>query len=134
MIIESFEKKKTIAQNAKNVAIVGISADSNRTSFSIASQIKDKYTLFFVNPKYKGQEILEKIVHSSLLDISESIDIVDVFRNPLYIEPIIKDAVSINAKAVWLQPGSENKEIISKYKDKIDIVYDACLGIMSRLI
>lgn len=133
MLIKSFEKIKDIVSNAENVAVVGISPNKKRTSYTIANQIKDKYTLFFVNPKYAGEKILGNTVFSSLSDINTKIDIVDVFRNPLYIEPIIKDAISIGAKTIWFQPGSENSEIISRYKDKIDIIQEACLGIFSRM-
>jgi predicted CoA-binding protein len=133
MLIKSFEKIKDIVSNAENVAVVGISPDKKRTSYTIANKIKDKYTLFFVNPKYAGEKILNNTVYSSLSDINIKIDIVDVFRNPLYIEPIIKDAISIDAKTIWFQPGSENSEIISRYKDKIDIIQEACLGIFSRM-
>jgi hypothetical protein len=45
-----------------------------------------------------------------LLDIKENIDIVNVFRRSEYVLPIINDAVSIKAKAVWLQDGVFSKE------------------------
>ncbi|HHF56429.1 MAG TPA: CoA-binding protein, partial [Thermoplasmatales archaeon] len=64
----------------------------------------------------------------------EKIDIVDVFRNPKFIEEIIKEAIEIKAGVVWLQPGSENMEVIEKYKDKIDIIYNSCLGVVSRMV
>jgi len=123
-----------IARKAKNVAVVGISKNKERASYQIAEQIKDKYNLFLVNPKYAGEEILGKKVYSSLKEIEEKIDIVDVFRNPNFIEEIIKDAIDIKAGVVWLQPGSENMEVIEKYKDKINIIYNSCLGVISKMI
>jgi len=123
-----------IARKAKNVAVVGISKNKERASYQIAEQIRDKYNLFLVNPKYAGEEILGKKVYSSLKEIEEKIDIVDVFRNPNFIEEIIKDAIDIKAGVVWLQPGSENMEVIEKYKDKINIIYNSCLGVISKMI
>jgi len=134
MLITEPNKILEIAKNARNVAIVGISKNKERASYQIAEQIKDKYNLFLVNPKYAGEEILGKKVFSSLKEIEERIDIVDVFRNPKYIEEIIKDAIEIKADTIWLQPGSENMEVIEKYKDQIDIIYNSCLGVVSKQI
>ncbi|HDN95897.1 MAG: CoA-binding protein [Thermoplasmata archaeon] len=134
MLITEPDKIMEIAKNARNVAVVGISKNKERASYQIAEQIKDKYNLFLVNPKYAGEEILGKKVFSSLKEIKEKIDIVDVFRNPKYIEEIIKDAIEIKADTIWLQPGSENMEVIEKYKDQIDIIYNSCLGVVSKQI
>ena len=134
MLITEPSKILEIAKNARNVAIVGISKNKERASYQIAEQIKDKYNLFLVNPKYAGEEILGKKVFSSLKEIKERIDIVDVFRNPNYIEEIIREAIEVGAGVIWLQPGSENMEVIEKYKDKIDIIYNSCLGVVSKQI
>lgn len=134
MLIKDEDKILEIAKNAKNVAVVGISENKERASYQISQQIKDKYNLFLVNPKYYGKEILGKKVYASLRNIEEKIDIVDVFRNPKFIEEILREAVEINAGVVWLQPGSENMEIIEKYKGKIDIIYSSCLGVVSKMV
>ncbi len=134
MLITEQERIMEIAKNAENIAIVGISKNEQRASYQIAKQIKDKYNLFLVNPKYEGEKIFGIEVLDSLLKIRERIDIVDVFRNPAHIEKIIKDAIEIKASVVWLQPGSENMEIIEKYRNKIDIIYNSCLGVVSGMV
>lgn len=134
MLIENDDEILEIAKKARNVAIVGISENKERASYQISQQIKEKYNLFLVNPKYYEKEILGKKVYASLKDIKDKIDIVDVFRNPKFIEEIIKEAVEINAGVAWLQPGSENMEIIEKYKDRIDIIYNRCLGVVSKMV
>ncbi|KAA0013977.1 MAG: CoA-binding protein [Thermoplasmata archaeon] len=134
MLIKNPEEIIRIAKNARNVAVVGISKNEERASYQIAKQIKDRYNLFLVNPKYAGEEIFGIKVIDSLLRIKERVDIVDVFRNPLYIEEIIKDAIKIKAGVIWLQPGSENIKVIEKYKEKINIIYDSCLGVVSKMI
>lgn len=122
------------ARNARTVAVAGISPNPERASYQIAEQLKERYTLLLVNPKYAGEAILGATVHSSLHEVDTHVDIVDVFRNPQFIETILQDAIAIGAGAVWLQPGSENMEIIEKYKDKIDIIYQSCLGVVSRMV
>lgn len=134
MLVTDADKIMEIVRNAKNIAIVGISKNVERASYQIANEIKDKYKLFLVNPKYKGEEIFGMKVLGSLKEINENIDIVDVFRNPAYIEPIIKEAIDIKARYVWLQPGSENMDVVEKYKDKIDIIMNSCLGVVTKMM
>jgi len=45
------------------------------------------------------------------------------------VPPIVEEAIAVGAKVVWLQPGAESEEVISAYEDKIDIIYNACLGV-----
>lgn len=133
MIIGERDKIIEILRNARNVAIVGISKDEERASYQIAKKLKE-YNLFFVNPKYANDEILGRKVYSSIKEINEAIDIVDVFRNKLYAEEVIKEAIEARAKVIWFQPGSENLEIIKKYKDEIDIIFNACIGVINDFI
>ncbi|HIQ48715.1 MAG TPA: CoA-binding protein, partial [Aquifex aeolicus] len=65
----------------------------------------------------------------SLRDVPEPIDIVNVYRNPAHAEDVIKEAIEVGAKCVWFQPGAENQEVIEKYKDRIRIIYNACIGV-----
>ena len=47
---------------------------------------------------------------------------------------IFEEALKIGAKCVWLQPGCENMEVIEKYKDKIGVVWNACIGVEARYL
>jgi len=120
-----------VLKNAKTVAVVGISPDPERPSYYVSERVISKglHRVYFVNPKYAGQEILGIKVLSSLEEVPEPIDIVDVFRNPAHIEPIFEEALKVGAKCVWLQLGCENMDVIEKYKDKIKIVWNACIGV-----
>jgi predicted CoA-binding protein len=120
-----------VLKNAKTVAVVGISPDPERPSYYVSERLINKglHKVYFVNPKYAGQEILGIKVLSSLEEVPEPIDIVNVFRNPAHIEPIFEEALKVGAKCVWLQPGCENMDVIEKYKDKIKVVWNACIGV-----
>ena len=120
-----------VLKNAKTVAVVGISPDPERPSYYVSERVisKGMHRVYFVNPKYAGQEILGIKVLSSLEEVPEPIDIVDVFRNPAHIEPIFEEALKVGAKCVWLQPGCENMDVIERYKDKIKVVWNACIGV-----
>jgi len=124
------EKILEVAKNAGVIAVVGISPKKERASYYISERVRKKgYSMHYINPVYAGQEILGEKVLSSLKDVPEKIDIVDVFRNPKYVPPIMDEAIEVGAGVVWLQPGAESEEVVSSYEDKIDIIYNACLGV-----
>ncbi len=118
-------------KNSKVVAVVGFSEKQERPAYYVTERVVKKglHKVYLVNPKLVGQEFFGTKVYSSLEEIPEAIDIVNVYRNPAHVEPIVQDALKVNAKTVWLQPGAENYEVIEKYKDKIHFVYEACIGV-----
>jgi predicted CoA-binding protein len=123
---------RRIAQQAEVVAMVGISKKPERASHQIAEQIQHQYSMHYVNPVYAGQQIFGEVIVTSLKDIPQHIDIVDVFRNPRYVNDIIEEAMAVGAGVVWLQPGSESTNIIEAYQDDIDIIAHACLGVVAK--
>ena len=120
-----------VLKDAKVVAVIGISSNPERPSYYTTKKVidKGKHRVYLINPKYAGEEILGIKVLQSLKDVPEPVDIVNVYRNPAHIEPIVKEAIEVGAKVVWLQPGAENYEVIEKYRDKIRFVYEACIGV-----
>ncbi len=120
-----------VLKNAKTVVVIGISPKEDRPSYYVTERVlsKGRHKVYLVNPRYAGDTILGLKVLSSIKEIGEPIDIVNVFRNPSVAEEIVKEAINIGAKYVWFQPGAENFEIIEKYKSKIGFVYEACIGV-----
>ncbi|MGQ9500416.1 MAG: CoA-binding protein [Dissulfurimicrobium sp.] len=132
-VIEAQDEILQITKTAKTIAIVGISPNGQRASYLVTQRIigQGMFKVYLVNPVYAGAKILGLTVLNSLKDIHEPIDIVDVFRRPDATAPIFEDAIEIRAKVVWLQPGTENEEIISCYQDRIMVIKNACLGVMT---
>ena len=88
----------------KNIAVVGMSPIEQRPSNYVAMYMDDKgYDIIPVNPSQ--QNIQGKKCYPSLLDIPVKVDIVNVFRQSQFAASITKEAVSIGAKAMWLQDG-----------------------------
>ena len=111
----------------KTIAVVGMSPKPERPSHYVSLyMIQNGYDIIPVNP---GQNsILDKPSYSSLQDIKGSVDIVNIFRKSEYVLPIIKDSVSIRAKAIWLQDGviSEEGRELAESK-KILFIMNDCL-------
>jgi hypothetical protein len=111
----------------KTIAVVGMSPKPERPSNYVSLYMSQNgYDIIPVNPGHDS--IMGKSSYSSLLDIKENIDIVNVFRRSEYVLPIIHDAISIQAKAIWLQDGviSEEGEKIAK-ENEILYIMDDCL-------
>lgn len=99
----------------KHIAIVGFSADPYRPSHFVAVYLQaEGYQIVLVNPRYAGQTVLGRPVYASLTDAHEAgelIEIVDVFRKPADLEPVLQEAIAIGARVFWLQLGIRNDEI-----------------------
>ncbi len=118
-----------ILRECRNIAVIGLSRDPYRASYGVAEyMVRAGYNIIPVNPKYK--EVLGRKCYASLRDIPEPIDMVDVFRNPEHIVPIIEEAIAIGAKVVWLQLGVINEKAIEKAQAAgLEVVVDRCLKI-----
>jgi len=126
IIIEDRELKD-ILENAKTIAILGLSPKPERDSNKVARYLKDHgYRIIPVRP---GQEeILGQSAYTTLDDIKENVDIVDVFRNPKQILPHAHEAIRMQPKVFWMQLGIENQEAASLLvKAGIDVVMNKCI-------
>lgn len=89
--------------------------------------------MYPVNPKY--QEILGMKCYPNLKSIPEKIDIVDIFRNPDKVEPVIDEAIAVGAKSVWMQLGVINQTAAKKAEEAgLDVVMDRCISVEHRAL
>ncbi|MEX2426555.1 MAG: CoA-binding protein [Thermomicrobiaceae bacterium] len=106
--VESDADLRELIGDAKTIAIVGLSPKEHRDSFRVAKYLQDQgYRIIPVNPN--ANAVLGETACSSLSEVTEKVDIVDVFRRPDAVEEVARDAVSIGARALWLQIGVVNE-------------------------
>jgi uncharacterized protein len=113
------------------VAVVGFSPKPNRPSHGVAAYLIDHgVKTYLVNPAAAGQDALGQTILASLADVPEHIHIVDVFRNPAEVEPIVEDAITIGADNVWFQLDIINDAAIARAKAAgLGVVVDRCLKV-----
>ncbi|RUM49459.1 MAG: hypothetical protein DSY47_03550 [Hydrogenothermus sp.] len=88
--------------------------------------------MFFVNPKYAGEEILGEKVYASLEEIPEEIDIVDVFRRPADVKYTAEEAKKKGFKTFWFQ-GTVNEEVAKQLDEEgYNVVVDRCMKVESK--
>ena len=126
----SDEEIRELLLSTKTIAIVGVSANTDRASYHVARYLQKntQYELFFVNPAV--DEILGQKVYKSLSEIEEEIDLVDVFRKPDDCLTVLEEAIAIKAKAIWLQLGISVPEVATQAEAAgLTVVMDRCIKI-----
>lgn len=111
----------------RTVAIVGASPNPERPSYRVADFLKKEgYRIIPVTPK--GGSILGEIVYPDLASIPVPVEVVDIFRRPEEVMPVVEAAIAIGAKAVWMQEGIINEEAAAKArKAGLIVVMDHCM-------
>ena len=109
------------------VAVVGASPNPERASYRVASYLADHgYHVIPVNPT--TQQILGKTAYPNLSAIPEKVEVVDIFRKPEDVMPIVEEAINTGAKAVWIQDGIINEEAATKARNAgLLVVMDRCM-------
>ena len=118
-----------VLQQARSIALVGISANPLRSSNFVATYlVKTPYTVYAVNPMY--EEVLGVRCYPSLADLPEPPDIVDAFRRVEELPSVVDEAIAVGARAVWFQLGLRHDEAAAKaVAAGLDVVQDRCLKI-----
>jgi predicted CoA-binding protein len=116
-----------ILRNSRTIAVVGLSANPERPSYVVASYLKEHgYKIIPVNPNEKT--ILRKKSYPDLASIPEKVDVVDIFRRSEDVPPIVREAIKIGAKTIWMQEGVINKEATAEArKAGLKVVMNKCM-------
>src|SRR5438128_11656145 len=124
----SDQQLRELLTNATTIAIVGASSNPDKDSYGIMQKLQRAgYRVIPVNPR--ETEILGERAYPSLIDVPERIDIVDVFRRAEDTPAIADDAVTIGAKALWLQTGIVSEDAAHRATaGGLIVVMDACIG------
>jgi len=114
----------------KTVAIVGLSDKPDRPSYQVGLYLKNNgHNVIPINPNVK--EIFGLKSYPSILNIpkSKNIDIVDIFRKPEKVIPIIEEIIKSGRKPIiWMQEGVgsiEAKELAEK--NGLETVMNMCM-------
>jgi len=97
-----------ILNTVKTIAMVGVSANDSRPSYFAFKYLLERgYRMIPVNPGLAGRDLLSQRVFARLADISEPIDMVDIFRNARYVPAVLDEALAMTPRpgVIWLQLG-----------------------------
>ncbi len=124
---------KEIFDTVETIAVIGLSPDPSKDSHRVAKYLQNAgYKIIPVYPK--EEEILGEKVYRSLKEIPGSVDMVDIFRKPAAVGPIVDACLERgDVKVVWMQAGIVNNEAARKAKDEgMKVVQSRCAMVDHR--
>ncbi len=126
----SDEFLRSILKRTKTVAVVGVSMNEVRPSFYVARYLSLKgFTVIPVNPGHAGKQLFGQTVRSTLSDITEDVDMVDIFRRSEAVPPIVDEALEAfpSLRTIWMQIGVEHAKAAAKAEARgVDVVMNRC--------
>ena len=117
------ESLKSILKNISSIALIGASPNPDRDSYKVMKFLINKgYEVFPVNPNHADNEILGKKCFSNLREITQKIDMVDIFRAKEFVMEITQDAIKKGVEVIWTQEGIVDEKSSRLAKDS-DIIF-----------
>ena len=118
---------KFILEHSKTIAAIGCSSNPEKAAHRIPKYMKEHgYKIIPVNPN--SENILGEKTYKSILDVKEKLDIVNIFRPSEECLEVVKEAVTIKPKVIWMQTGIINEEAKKlAEKNGIKVVMDKCM-------
>ncbi|HEV2274288.1 MAG TPA: CoA-binding protein [Acidobacteriaceae bacterium] len=124
------ETIRTILENAKTIAVVGLSDRPERASFSVSQSMQKRgYRIVPVNPRLSS--VLGEKAYPTL-DAAQAavgkIDLVNVFRASEFVPEIVRDLIRLKIPYLWLQQGVCHEEAAQLAEAAgIKVVMDRCI-------
>jgi predicted CoA-binding protein len=112
----------------KNIAVVGMSQNEEKPSHFVSKYLIEKgYNIIPINPTIA--EVLGRKSYSTIMDVPERVDIVDIFRRSEDVPPVVIDAIKKKGiKVIWMQSGIYNEEAEMKARENgMDVVFNRCM-------
>jgi hypothetical protein len=123
-----------ILAQARTIALVGASPNAERPSNQVMRYLLDVgYRVIPVRP-LDCEDVHGVPCVSTLAEIGEPVDLVDVFRRPVFCAGHAREAAAAGAGALWLQVGIESEEARRiAHEAGLDYVENACTMVVHRL-
>ncbi len=129
---KTLQELRQILADVKTIAVVGLSDKPQRPSYGVASYLQEQgYRIIPVNPNISS--VLGEKAYPNLREVPHAVDMVDIFRRPEYVLPIVEDAIAIGAEVVWMQLGIVNQEAAAAAEAAgLTVVMDECTAATHR--
>lgn len=124
------ETIRAVLTGFHRVALVGASAKPERPSHGVMGfLLRHGFDVTPVNPGLAGQTIHGRTVVGSLAEAGP-LEIVDIFRSPDQVGPVVEDAIALGARAIWMQLGVVNHEAAARARAAgLTVIMDRCPAI-----
>lgn len=123
---------RKVFDEVKTIALVGASPrGETRASWRVMRYLQNEgYKVYPVNPDAVGQDIHGEQVYASVSDLPEKIDMVDIFRLPWKVPPVVDEAIELGVPYIWMQLKVINEEAAAKAEAAgATVIMDRCPAI-----
>lgn len=123
----SSEQMKALLTRAHSIAVVGLSPKPNRPSYHVAQAMQGfGFRIIPVRPLLAS--VLGEQVYTSLTEVSEPIDLVNVFRAAEHLDSLVDECIRLKLPALWIQEGIVNESAAQRARAAgLFVVMDRCL-------
>ncbi|MFN7143280.1 MAG: CoA-binding protein [Myxococcota bacterium] len=122
---------RDVLARARVVAVLGAHTEHTRPAFYVPEYMRSAGSRILpVNPALAGGNVFGEPIRSSLTEIDEPVDVVDVFRRAEALPPHLDEILGMKHKpgVVWLQLGIRNDTFARALLDAgIDVIQDRCM-------
>jgi predicted CoA-binding protein len=131
--VDDVRTPRQILEDSRTIAVVGASRHEDKAAYAVPLQLKlHGWRVIPVNPY--ADQIWGEPCYVKLADIREPVDLVNVFRPSSQAAAVVREAVEIGAKAVWLQQGIVSAEARQIATDAgVDYVEDQCMAVIRAI-
>jgi uncharacterized protein len=128
---------KALLADTRTIAVLGIKteAQSGQPAFYVASYLQSAGFDVIPVPVYYPDvtQILGRPVYRKVVDIPDSVDMVNVFRRSEDVPPHVDDILAKKPKSVWMQLGIRNDAAAEKLaRAGVKVVQNRCLMVDHR--
>ena len=121
---------REILKSTKTIAMVGLSMNETRPSYFVGRYLhKRGYKIIPINAGHGGKHFFGQLVKSSIDEIDEPVDMVDIFRKPEAVPQIVDDSLAKlkGLKTIWMQIGIKHESSAQKARQLgLNVIEDRC--------
>lgn len=133
MILTTPGQIRDLLARVRTIVMVGASSNPLRPSYTVFSYLRTQmpYEVIPINPTLTDIDGVRAFGSLEAYAAQRGApDLVDVFRKPSELVPLVKEAIAIGAPAIWFQYGVVNDEAIALADGAgTDVVVDRCVKV-----
>ena len=125
-----FRLLRNILTTTKTIAMVGLSMNETRPSYFVGRYLHMRgYKIIPVNAGHGGKHFFGQVVVSSIEEIDEPVDMIDIFRKPEAVPQIVDDCLAKlkGLKTIWMQIGITHESAALKARQAgLNVIENRC--------
>ncbi|MFN2308980.1 MAG: CoA-binding protein [Gammaproteobacteria bacterium] len=121
------DRLRELLHEIRTIAVVGLSPRPGRPSYQVAQALQGfGYQVIPVRPAVDS--VLDEPAYPDLYALPGPVDLVNVFRNPRELAPIVDACIALKLPRLWLQDGVVNTaEALRAQAAGIEVIMDRCI-------